>query len=321
MANVFTDIVGGASLGVNLVQTAYDRLVEFSLRAQPHYRSVVDKRPAQQAMPGSSVVFNLYADLATATTPLTENVDPDSVAIPQTTNVTVTLNEYGNAALVTRKLRLFTLSDIDPGIADIIAFNQVDSLDNVILTEARQGTNVVRRNGGTLFINGGTTGATTGTDIITSGMIRAATAKLRSGKALPRVETLYSGYTHPDVSVDLRAETGASSANWRPPHEYSAAGNIWGGVIGSYEGVMWTETPRTFFAADGATSARVHRTLIFGRQALAEAVAEEPHVIVGPVVDKLMRFRPIGWYGVLGWKRYREAAILRLETASSIATV
>ena len=54
------------------------------------------------------------------------------------------------------------------------------------------------------------------------------------------------------------------------------------------------------------------------KQALAEAVAEEPHVIFGPIVDKLMRFRPIGWYGVLGWKRYRDAALVRIETTSSI---
>lgn len=321
MANAYTDILSGTSLGVSLVQTAYDRLVEFALRAQPYYRSIVDKRPAQQAMPGSSVVFQTYNDLAVASGTLTENVDPDSVQIPSTSNVTVTLNEYGNAALVTRKLRLFSLSDVDPGIADIIAFNMLDSLDSVVLTVARQGTQFVRRNSGVVTVGSGATNLTTTTDVINSAMVRAAVAKLRTSKALPRIESLYAGFIHPDASVDLRSEAGASSAGWRPPHEYSSANNIWGGMIGAYEGVMWTETPRTYFAADGASSARVHRTLIFGKQALAEAVAEEPHVIVGPVVDKLMRFRPIGWYGVLGWARYREAAIVRLEHASSIATV
>lgn len=320
MANAFTDILSGASLGVNLVQTAYDRLVEFALRAQPQYRGIVDKRPANQTQPGSSVVFNLYVDLADTTTALTENVDPDAVAIPQTTNVTVTLQEYGNSALPTRKLRLFSLSDVDPGIADILAFNMLSSLDTLVLTEARQGTNVVRRIGGVLNINAGTTAGITGTDVINSDMVRAAVAKLRTGKALPRIDNLYAGYVGPDVSYDLRRETGASSAAWRPPHEYSSAGNIWGGAIGEYEGVMFVETPRFFFANDGATSTKVTRSLIFGRQAIAEAVAEEPHVVIGPVVDKLMRFRPIGWYGVLGWKRYREAAIVRLETATSIAT-
>lgn len=79
----------------------------------------------------------------------------------------------------------------------------------------------------------------------------------------------------------------------------------------------YVETPRAG-VVDNATDVPVYKTLFFGRQALAEAVAEEPHVIIGPVVDKLMRFRPIGWYGVLGWSIYRQEALWRVETTSSL---
>jgi hypothetical protein len=71
-------------------------------------------------------------------------------------------------------------------------------------------------------------------------------------------------------------------------------------------------------ATDGAASARVFRTLLVGKQFIAQAVAEEPHVVVGPVTDKLMRHRPLGWYGVLGFARYREAAGYRVESTSLI---
>jgi len=94
-----------ASNGAGLVQKAYDRLVEFALRSQPLLRSVADKRPAKQSMPGSSVVFQIYNDMTKATTALSEQVDPDSVAIGTPTAVTVTLNEYGNAVLTTRKYK------------------------------------------------------------------------------------------------------------------------------------------------------------------------------------------------------------------------
>lgn len=47
-------------------------------------------------------------------------------------------------------------------------------------------------------------------------------------------------------------------------------------------------------------------------------MAEEFHVVVGNVTDKLKRFTPIGWYGVAGWKRYREASLYRVETTSTI---
>jgi hypothetical protein len=74
-----------------------------------------------------------------------------------------------------------------------------------------------------------------------------------------------------------------------------------------------------YVGTDGASSAKNYRTIIAGQQALAEAVAEEPHVVIGPVTDRLMRHRPIGWYGVLGFKRYREQALYRIESGSSIA--
>jgi hypothetical protein len=66
---------------------------------------------------------------------------------------------------------------------------------------------------------------------------------------------------------------------------------------------------------------RVFSTILAGKQALAEAVSQEPNVVIGPVTDKLLRFRPIGWYGVLGWSIYRNEALYRIETGSSIAAL
>src|SRR6056300_531878 len=110
MADAYTDTTAMAGL----VKAAYDRYVEFALRSQPQFRALADKRPVQQAMPGSSVVFSLYNDLAQATSTLTEDTDPDAVAISNVSTVSVTLNEYGNTVLNTRKLGEFAFSDVDP---------------------------------------------------------------------------------------------------------------------------------------------------------------------------------------------------------------
>lgn len=313
----FTDT---SNLGKTLVQAAFDRYVEFSLRTAVTFRAMVDKRPVQQSMPGSSVVFQLYPDMQVVTTPLNEIVDPDAVALPQTDTVTVTLQEWGNSVQVTRKLRLLSLSDVDPAVSDIVAYNMVNSLDVQIRNVLDAGTNVIRENGDVMIINGGTTAAVTSDDVFRSRDARAAVAGMRTRAALPREEELYIAYVHPDQSYDLRSET--DGAAWRPPHEFSAAANIWNGAIGAYEGNMFIETPRVFFAQDGAgttTKATVYRALVFGRQALAEAVAEEPGIRFGPVVDRLMRFKSIGWYGVLGWNIYRQQALCRIETSSSLA--
>lgn len=307
--------LGGTVGSAGLVQKAYDRLVEFALRSQPLIRSVADKRPARQAMPGSSVVLQIYNDLSVASGTLTETTDPNAVGLSTPSQVTVTLNEYGNAALVTRKLQLFSLADVDPAIADIVAFNMADSIDEVALDTLRQGSNV-RFALGTAASRPAATSAVTSSATITSSDIRFTVAKLRANKAVPRKGSLYWVGIHPEVSHDLRAESGAGG--WRLPHEYQANAEIWAGEIGTYEGAYYVESARLYNATDGSGSTRVFRTIVCGKQALAEAVSEEPHVVIGPVTDKLMRFRPIGWYGVLGFSRYREPAMFRIESTSSI---
>jgi len=323
MANAFTDTTAMS----NAVQTAYDKTFEFALRSQPMFRAVADKRPVNTTAPGGSIVLERYQDLAVATTALTESTDPDSVAMGNPNTVTITLNEYGNPVLRTRKLYLYSLTDVDPAIANIVAYNMADSVDTIVQTELRSGSNLIQvlpaGSGGVTYVTNATVSTTatpmTTAEIFTSKVARLATAKLRTNKAVPRKGSLYWCSIHPEVSYDLRAETGAAA--WRDPHNYSAAGNIWAGEIGAYEGAFYVESPRCFNAVDAGTgnnTLRRFRTYYAGQQALAEAVADDFHIVAGPIVDKLARFRPLGWYGVAGWKIYRNEALIRAECTSSI---
>ena len=310
MGNAYTSSTQMAGL----VKAAYDRYVEFALRSQPLFRNLADKRPVQQAMPGSSVVFSLYQDLAAATNTLTETVDPDAVAISDVNTVTVTLNEYGNTVLNTRKLGEFAFSDVDPAIANIVAYNMADSIDKIVVSTLIGGTNVLYAGTG----NTATSGVAAGDDI-EGGLIRQAVAKLRAGNAVPRDSMLYACYMHPEVAHDLRGETGALSFEDIRKYTDPNVGNVLNAVTGVYGGAYVVETPRAYSATDGTSSAKVYRTIVAGQQALAEATAVEPGVVIGPVVDKLMRFRPVGWYSLQGWALYRQASIYRIESTSSIS--
>jgi N4-gp56 family major capsid protein len=296
-----------------LVQAAYDRYVEFALRSQPLFRNLADKRPVQQAMPGSSVVFSLYQDLAAATATLTETTDPDAVAISNVNTVSVTLNEYGNTVLNTRKLGEFAFSDVDPAIANIVAYNMADSIDKIVVNVLRGGTNVIYSGSATA-----TSGLTAGDDI-EGADLRRAVAKLRAANAVPKDSMLYAAYMHPEVAHDLRAETGGNSFEDIRKYTDPNVGNILNATTGVYGGAYVVETPRAYVGTDGDSSAKVYRTIIAGQQALAEATAVEPGIVIGPVIDKLMRFRPVGWYSLQGWARYREASLYRIESTSSIA--
>ena len=331
MANAFT----GTAAMANLVQTTYDRALEFALRAQPMFRSIADKRPVQQSMPGSSVVFELYQDLAQQITPLNELVDPDAVAAGNPTTVSVTLNEYGNSILVSNKLDLFSFTDVTAGLVNQVAWNLIDSVDLLVQNVLATGTQTIRRRGTDGLVGYGFGSTPTNpvalTDIGVAGptdngnsnfnstIARLSTTQLRTNKVHPNKGGLYTAWIHPQVSYDLRRETGAAA--WRDPHTYSAPGNIWDAEIGAYEGAAYIETPRTqnvqAGAGAGANQARVFNTYFTGQQALAEAVAEEFHTVRGPVVDKLTRFQPLGWYGVAGWALYRPEALIVAQTNSS----
>jgi len=393
MADVFSTTTSG--LGSNLVTMAYDKLIEMNLRTTPQFRAIADKKVGSPTHDGSSIRFQFYNDIADTTiagATLAETVDPDAVAMPATTTLDVTQVELGRVVLPTRKLALMSLSDVDPWIANAVAFNMATTLDNGIAATLDAGTNVIRESGGALSTTAAKSTIDT-TDTFKGRDVRYAVTKLRANNVVPR-GGMYVSYIHPEVSHDLRTETGNNI--WRTPHEYQNAGALLAGELGAWEGVRFIETPRmtntisgkaltalatasavsgasgefTIVAANaafgglaevgdaisgtnvgtgalitaisvGATNttftvsvansgtvgtntltvtpkARVYNTYVLGQQALAEAVWKEPGIEFGNVVDKLNRFRPVGWHGILNWSIFRQEALYRIETASSV---
>lgn len=316
MANALT-----TTASVAYDQTAFDRLAYFALRPELYFDAVADVMPTRQAMPGSAVTFTIQADLAAATTTLDESTDVDSVAL-STSQITLTLNEFGNAVTTTAKLRGTSFVEIDPIVANVIGYNAGMSIDLVARDVLAAGTNV-------RFATGGTTDPTARNtvepnDTLVAADVRRALADLR-GANVATIGGLYVAFIHPDVSFDLRGETGAAA--WRDPHTYSQPGEIWNGEVGAFEGFRFIETPRAPLFADAGSSTTltdVYATLFLGRQSLAKAYSYTdgngpyPRVIMSPITDRLRRFVPMGWYWLGQYGRFREAALRRVESSSSI---
>jgi N4-gp56 family major capsid protein len=302
----------GTSAISNLVQTAYDQYVRMALRSIPVMRALADVKPVQQAMPGSSVVFSIYSDLAQATTTLTETSDVSSIALGNPNQITVTLNEYGSAVTTTKKLNLTSFNDVDTALADIIAYNAADSIDAVVAA-------VLTGAGNTNIIYGGsaTTTNTIGTaDKMQVTDIRQAVTELRTNKALPRIGELYAAYLHPRQTADLRAETG--TGGFQELSKYVDRTPFVAGAVGVIEGAFVVETPRVPFSANTASPAvNVYRAVIAGREALAEAQGQDISTVVGPQIDALRRYHTIGWYYFGGFNILRTAALYQIQTAAS----
>ena len=311
-------ITQASSLSVD--QTAFDQIAYFALRSEMLFDAAADVQPVAQSMPGSSVKFTIFSELADAVSTLAETTDltPTTMADSQ---VEVTLAEYGNTINTTAKLRGTSFLDVDAVAANLIGYNAGSSIDTVVANVLKAATNVIYGGGGSTTP---TTNATVqAEDIIEANDVRIATAQLRGSKA-QTFNGMYMGFIHPDVSYDLRRETGAAS--WRDPHNYVDTAMIYNGEIGAFESVRFIETPRAPLDLTGGSASTVdlYQTIIMGRQSLAKAHSitdgngAYPKVVRGPVVDSLMRFNPVGWYWLGGYGIFRQAAIRVLNTSSSL---
>lgn len=328
MADVFTTTSSG--LGSNLVTLAYDKLIETNLRILPKFREVADKKVGSLTHNGSSIRFQFNTDIADTTVAgatLTETVDPDSVALPATTYIDVAQLELGRSVLPVKKINLMSLANIDPWVANAVGFNMTKTLDNAIVAKLDSGANIVRVAGGTGAVSNvyegvGTVAAKNTiapADTMKSAAIRSAVTKMRAAGVQYKSAGMFVAYIHPEVSADLRTETGNNV--WRTPHEYQNAAPLYGGETGSWEGVRFIEsancTNSQAGTGAGAGQTRVYHTYVVGAQALAEAVWKEPGMEVGVVQDRFNRFNPVGWYGIINWALYRTPSLVRIETAAS----
>ena len=286
-----------------LVQRAYDRYVEFALRSQVLMRSFADKKPVQQAMPGYAVTFSLYNDLPAATTPLVEQTDVEAASMDDVDQVSVILREYGNSVVNTRYSKETAFAEIESGIGNILAYNMADSIDKVVAAVLDSSTNVLDAAG-----------------TVDGSNIRTAVAKLRGDNVVPRNGTLYTTVMHPDVAFDLRNADGPNT--YEDVRKYGGPeDHILTQMVGTYGGTEVIESNRAPIADGGVDGDDSYSTFVLGRQALAEAVAVEPSVKLGPVVDRLSRFRPIGWHAILGFSLYRPEAMWKITSTSSIAGI
>ena len=296
--------------------TAFEQLAYFALRSQPMFEMVCDVKSTNQSHPGAAVQFNIYNDLDQATGTLTEASDVTAVALGDST-VTVTLAEYGNAVTTTAKLRGTSFLNVDADAANIIGYNMANSLDNIVHGILVAGSNVLYGGDATA------TGELAAGDIIPASLIRKAVANARAASAPAFNGNVYIGFIHPDVSFDLRAATGVTDIIQMQNRQ--DAGAVRTGSIGTFGGVDFIETPRLDIGTNaGASNVDEYETIICGKQAMAKAASraagfgEDPSVVFGPVTDSLRRFQTVGWYHLVGYSRFREASIRRIETSSSI---
>jgi len=289
----------------NLIVPAYDRLVTFALRETPTFRaSLVDRRPVNVTNPGDTVYFTWYADLATSETPLNETSDPTSITVANPSRTSVTINEYGAWVPKTIRLQKTAFTKPDMEIAELLARQQGDTIDNLVKAKMDAGTNAYDLTAET-------------TKTISAAAVRTIRNKMRSKNVAFRDGSNYLAHIHPDVSFDLMSESGTNV--WASPHTYVDTTALYAGEVGRYSAIRFIENTRCTHTDAATGVAGTYNTYVVGQGAMVEATAIEPHTVLGPQTDAFRRFFPVGWYGLLGWSLFRPEALLVVKSQSSLA--
>lgn len=322
MADYYAAETGTANLSVD--QTAFEKLAYFALRDEMYFDQFADVQATNATNPGATVTFTIFQDMSPVTTALGEAEDVTPVALSDS-QVSVTLNEYGNATVTTAKLRATSFLPVDPIAANAVGYNAGISIDSIARNAAQAGNNVI-------YATGGATDPTSRTtinsdDTLTANDIRKVVAQLRKAN-VPTFGGSYVAMIHPDVSYDFRSATDAAA--WRTPANYVNPEGIYNGEIGLFEGVRFIESARAPLFANASDNSGstgtidVYGTLVMGRQALAKGISlggeygAQPTIVYGTVTDILKRFRPVGWKHFVGYGVFRQEALRRIESASSI---
>lgn len=319
MPNVFTT----TTTLTLLIEKALNREADWAFREFPTFRMMVDKTTGTLTNPGQPAKLVINNDLALATTELTENVDPDSVALPAPTVITVSPKEYGNATLRTLKLTELTFTNVIGDIAMTVGRNMIDSTDLLYQNVFDTGANILTKENAIYLSTGNNVDAIKTTDHLDADGAARAAALLRTRLAHPRGDGMWAAIVHPNVAYDLKRESG-STANTVNSWFYAHANGgdttpIYRGEIGTFVGIRWMENAHcTKVTNANSPTASVYTTYIMGQEPLVEHVVIEPHIVVGEVTDKLRRFYPVGWYGFFNMALYRTEALELVKTSSTL---
>jgi len=310
-------ILGASSTGTGVTQltnqilTSYQRTAYFALRAGTIFDQFASVKPGDLTSPGNPVKFLIWSDMSAATTALDEGVDVAARTLSDSL-VTVTPAEYGDAIILTLRLRGEDfLIGFDANIANLLAYGQMNTIDKLALTAINAGTNIYY-----MGYTGDTVIAATTGKITVSG-VRRMRANLAGADAIPWDSSSFAGVIHPDVAYDLKSESG--DASWVVAASYSDAARIWNDEIGKFANIRFVESSRCTLVADlGAGAVDVYNTYFLGQQSIAKAESIPPHMVLGPVTDKLRRFQPLGWHFMAGWGVFRQASLWQIHSSSTI---
>ena len=301
----------------NLVTRAYNLAAAKVYRRNLVWDPLATVKGTRLSHRGAIVQFNFVNDLDDDpnTAALDENYDVLPTPL-ESWDTDVTMGEYGRVVTTTALLRGTSMIPLDPEAAERVGRNAGAVIDRLAFAAVIDAAGGGVNNDGTPNTSAPTaiTGETSPSDVL-----RAASQTFKEKDVPTFANGKYTAVMTPACETALRKE--ADAAGWRywqiNQEERGGSGDITNGMVGAYEGfnIIVANTPQldtvgaVFLGAEAL--AKAHST--------APGFGANPQVVVSPVVDRLKRFASVGWYHLVGYKRYRAEAIMTGDLTTAVA--
>ena len=324
------------------MKTYYDNELLENARSQQFFAQF-GKKTALPKGRGKTVEWRKWDTIPAETATLQEGVTPDGKKLGQT-NVTASINQYGDYAEISDVLELTYVDDVILGATEEFAAAGAETMDIVIRdavdTDMSSGQNVfyAPTSGGTAVTARKTvmgTGdnssqvVTQGIDstcLITPSLVNKIVTTLKKNKT-PKIDGDYIAIIHPSVAMDLRESQG-----WLNAHQYAQPEEIYNGEIGKLHGVRFIESTnaKVWGGSDSSTNSgvAVYATYFFGKDAwgVVDPEGAGMEMIVkgkgsGGTSDPLDQRSTVGYKFSTAAKVLYPERIIRLESASSFSGV
>ena len=282
------------------------------LLKQAKYETVLDQFAYVENIPSNSsktISFTQYADLATATTPLTEGTAPSDTQLSSTA-ITATIDQLGAYVTLTDLAELTVKHPVTQKTTELLGNQAARSYDRMINSVVVAGTSVVYAGTGNAA-----RADLAATDVVSFTEIKKALALLRNQGAREFADGNFVMVVDPSVELDLMGDTTLQSTVIR--NGQGMSGENYKGAVTKFGGVTIV---RSNNIPTISSTTDVHTSYVFGKDAYAvsdlqslEMYKEGP----GGQSDPLHQTMKMGWK--VGFKSVilNNNFMVRIESGSS----
>lgn len=294
------------SLLPNSLRDVYSKEIFYQAQPKMRFQQFAKRKDDLLQQKGGTVKYTKFNSIQKGGK-LSEGVSLSEKAMGDA-EISITVDEYGNAVAVSEKALRLSQHDVLNEAATLLAKDMADVLDDELRDSALSTTNYLyggQKSAANLLAAG---------DVFDTTLVKDAVEALATNNAPKIADEYYICIAHPHQLRQLRDDD-----DWIEAHKYATPENLFRGEVGMFEGVRFIDTTKMPANSAGESLTKygvnipTYEAVIFGENSFAWAVANEVEMRDNGVED-YGRKVGLAWYAIWGFGIIEEGNIFGLLT-------